>query len=132
MKEEVLLCRFAGCTKQGGMRKFFESWDVYQRLKDNHLDDYHSVPCSMLGGAQKEEQPLSLRNVAEQMRTLKCNRTRGFGTETQTGLATCTSSRGRAHLGRCSGWHCLGLLCTAVHSVHCVRAPGQSGRRGCY
>lgn len=31
-----------------------------------HVDDYYPLLSSMLGGAQKEKQPLSLRNGAEQ------------------------------------------------------------------
>lgn len=83
--------------------------------------------------AQKEKWPLPLRNVVERIRTLTYKTTRGLGADTQRlGLQPARRAGGAPTWAQMKRMALPGLLRTAVHSVPCVKAPGQSGRRSWY
>lgn len=62
----------------------FDSGEVYQIKNPIHLGDDYTVPCSMLGRAQKEKWLFLEKcgrtdeTTGKNYRTVKCQRTRGF------------------------------------------------------
>lgn len=83
--------------------------------------------------ARKEKWPLPLRNVVERIRTLTYKQTRGLGADTQRlGLQPARRAGGAPTWAQMRWTALPGRLRTAAHSVPCVKAPGQSGRRSWY
>lgn len=91
------------------------------------------MPSSMLGRAEKKA--LSLRNVAEQMKQTEHYWTAKYEDERLKDInvlnrsETCTSSGEKLPGCQRRGWHCQGLLGTAIHRVHWVEGTGARWRR---